>query len=174
MRDTGFRAVTRNEAVYACTHTREFYSESVEQIPNATFQRDRDGNGRPDGWLGCDCPPEGIQAEGKHAIAIVDGSARTTIYGPEPGSNRLSLSARSTGEKPSRATLTVRAVMVGDDFIDRPEMQLVQQTRVVGKDWEVITAQVDVGRRTDRLTIRISSAPTSVLLAEPSFRRLAE
>lgn len=174
VREAGFRAVTLNEAVYACTHTREFYSQSVEQMPNATFQQDRDGNGRSDGWLGCDCTPKETRADGKRTVTIVGGSASTTIYGPEPGRNRLSLSARSTGEKPSRLTVTIRAVVAGDDFVDRPETELVHQTRVVDKDWEVITAGVDVQERTDRLTIHVSSARATVLLAEPSFRRSAE
>lgn len=174
VRKAGFPTVTLNEAVYACTHSREFYSESVEQMPNAALQLDRDGNGRPDGWFGCAYVPEGTAGRGKRAMSIVGSAARTTLYGPEPGRNRLCLSARNSSGEPAKLTVAIQAVMVGDDSVDRPETELVHKALVVTKDWQTVTADVNVAERTDRLRIHISSGPGNILLAEPSFRRVAD
>jgi hypothetical protein len=99
VRQAGFRTANLNEAVSAFTHTRDFYGEFCEQMPNATLELDRDGNGRPDGWFGCVFAPEEAQHAGKRAMTIVGSAARTTLYGPEPGRSRLCLLARRAGDK---------------------------------------------------------------------------
>lgn len=173
VRQAGFRTVNLNEAVYAVTHTREFYGEFCEQMPNATLELDRDGDGRPDGWFGCAIAPAGARNQGKPAMTVAGSAAYTTLYGPEPGENRLQLSARSASDKPTNVTLTVRAVIVGEDFLDQPETQLFRKVYAVGKQWLPIATEIEVAPRTDRLSILIATGPGNVYVAEPSFRRVS-
>ena len=174
VRQAGFRTANLNEAVYAVTHTREFYGEFCEQMPNATLELDRDGDGRPDGWLGCTFAPEEVRHQGNRAMATVGGSACTTLFGPEPGRNRLHLVARRATDKPTNVTVTVRAVIVGEDFLDQPETLLLRKVLAVGKDWQPATFEIDVAPRTDRLSIHIAGRPGNNYFAALSFRRVAD
>ena len=172
VRQAGFRTVTLNQAVHACTHTRESYGEFCEQMPNATLELDRDGNGRPDGWLGCVYSPQINADQGGRCVTITQGAMHTTLYGPEPGKSELSLRTRCATETAARLTVTVQAVLVGDDFVDRSAVDLLSKTLSVTGQWQPTNVELEVADRTDRLSIRLSSGSDAVLVASPSFRRV--
>lgn len=172
VRQAGFRTTTLNDAVYACTHTREFYGEFCEQMPNATLELDRDDNDRPDGWFGCAYAPNAHTDQSERCAVITKAAMHTTLLGPEPGKSKLNVRTRCTAETPERLTVTVRAVLVSDDFVDRPAVRLVRQTVSVARDWQPIAVELDVAERTDRVSIHISSGRSSALVSSPSFRRV--
>ena len=172
IRKAGFRTATLNEALYACTHTREFYHEFCEQMPNATLELDRDANGRPDGWFGCAYAPEGIRGPDGQRVALAKGAVHTALYGPEAGKSGPRFLARSSAETPTRLVLTVHAVVVGGNFADSPTRELVRQAVTIGKSWQPIALEIVVPERTDRLAIRVSPAQDGFFLAAPSFRRV--
>jgi hypothetical protein len=142
-------------------------------MPNAALETDRDGNGRPDGWLGCKFASSVVGPAGKPAMAIAGPAAQTTLYGPQPGHNRLSFAARCAGDKPGPLTVDVQAVAVGKDLLDQPPTSLARQTATVGKDWQTVSIDLEIAPETDRLSIRISSGAAENLIANPSFRRLS-
>ena len=96
----------------------------------------------------------------------------TTLYGPEPGRSQLCLRTRSATETPASLTVTVQAVLVGDDFVDRPAVDLLSKTVSVTREWQPTSVELELADRTDRLSIRLSSGRDTVFVASPSFRRV--
>jgi len=81
---------------------------------------------------------------------------------------------RSAGDRPTNVTVTVHTVTVGKDFLDQPETPLLRKVQVVNKEWQPVTAEINVAPRTDRLGIHIAGSPGNAYVAEPSLRRVAQ
>ncbi len=160
------------DSVRAIQHPREHFDEQVEQIANPGFLHDYDGNGRPDGYEGCRYAPDEVRDTPNGRVAEFESGGATWIYGPEPGTTRFSLRARSPEGKPSGFVVTMTPTEIDKDY----HYRLGEPRQVLAADlaatWSEHEAEVTVGPEVDRIRIVVeTSPPGQVQVSRLSWRK---
>lgn len=163
---------TIGEAFDAFVNPRWHYPEDIEQIPCCRFQYDLDNNGRPDGWQKCSFAPSEIKSPGEGRVAEFQHGANTLLFGPEPGSTKVSFVVKSAGGMPQSVKLGITGVEIMKRFERSKAMKLVEAEVQAGNEWQQLGATFDVSPRTESCGIQFSIGEGGrVYVACPSWRR---
>jgi len=174
VRDNELPTMVMADAVKAIRNPREHFDKHIEQMPNPTFARDIDGNGRPDGYARCRYAPPAVKAPaGGRAAEAVSGTT-TWIYGPEPGRTRFAFMARSADETARTITATLTFLEVNSSYQYRWCGKQRYGSTPVGAQWQRLRSSVDVGENVDRVKIEFNVAPPGKVHVSAASWRLAE